>query len=226
MYWGHCNAWGLREWIDFRCVTDEEVQRLLRWVDERGVPFSMNHPKKVGPPWLFADPGFTIREVWQAPWLWYNWESVRDWDELLAAGKRVTPVGGSDAHGIPPTPKHPHGPGQPTTWVRSAGLSEAAIVDALLAGRTSISDEPEGPFISIEKVGERFVVEFARAGACTLVLVADGEPRWRGELTSESGALPVPGDFRFDRYLRAELRTQGVLNRENVRALSAPVYRE
>src|SRR5688572_27374348 len=75
MYWGHCNVWGLREWVDFRFTTDAEVHRLLRWVDERRAPISINHPKKVGPPWLFGDGGFAIREVWQAPWRWYNWES-------------------------------------------------------------------------------------------------------------------------------------------------------
>ncbi len=227
MYWGHCNVWGLREWVDFRFTTDEEVYRLLRWVDERRAPISINHPKKVGPPWLFGHDGFAIREVWQAPWRWYNWESVRAWDDQLAAGKRIVPVGGSDAHGIPPTASHPHGPGTPTTWLHAASLTETGLLEAITGGRTSISDSPEGAFITInETEDEGFEVAFARAGGCTIALVADGEERWRTQLEGPSGAVAVPRQIRFDRYLRAELRVPAPRDREDVRALSAPVYRE
>ena len=121
-YSGHANVWGLREWVDFRVTTDEEMQRVFRWVESRKRPFSMNHPKRVGPPWQLADPGFGVREVWQAPWRWYNWESVGAWDEQLAAGRRIVPVGGSDAHSAPPAePVHPHHVGDPTTWLYCAG---------------------------------------------------------------------------------------------------------
>ncbi len=226
MYRGHCNVWGLREWVDFRFVTDEEVQRLLRWAGERRAPISINHPKDQGPPWLFDDTGFAVREVWQAPWRWYNWATVREWDEQLAAGKRIVPVGGSDAHGIPPTDRHPHGPGTPTTWLRAASLSEAGLLEAITGGRTAISDGPEGPFVTINETDdEGFEVAFARAAGCTLALVADGEPRWRTELEGASGAILVPRDLRFDGYLRAELRVPAPKDREDVRALSAPVYR-
>jgi hypothetical protein len=227
MYWGHCNVWGLREWVDFRFTTDGEVHRLLRWVDERRAPISINHPKKVGPPWLFGDDGFSIREVWQAPWRWYNWESVRAWDEQLAAGKRIVPVGGSDAHGIPPTASHPHGPGTPTTWLHASSFTEAGLLEAITGGRTSISDSPEGPFVTInEREDAGLEMAFARAGGCTLALVADGEERWRSELEGPSGAVAVPPDIRFERYLRAELRVPAPKGREDVRALSAPAYRE
>ena len=66
-YRGHCNVWGLREWVEFRHTSDEDAHRLLRWATERRAPISINHPKSVGPPWTLADPGFAIREVWQAP---------------------------------------------------------------------------------------------------------------------------------------------------------------
>ncbi len=226
MYRGHCNVWGLREWVDFRFTTDQEVHRLLRWVDERRAPISINHPKDLGPPWLFDDTGFAIREVWQAPWRWYNWASVRAWDEQLAVGKRIVPVGGSDAHGIPPTAHHPHGPGTPTTWLHAASFTEAGLLDAITGGRTSISDGPEGPFVTLnETEDDGFEVAFARAEGCTLSLVADGEPRWSTALEGASGAILVPRQIRFDRYLRAELRVPAPKDREDVRALSAPVYR-
>jgi hypothetical protein len=227
MYRGHCNVWGLREWVDFRFVTDDEVHRLLRWADERRAPISINHPKDQGPPWLFDDGAFAIREVWQAPWRWYNWATVRAWDEQLASGSRIVPVGGSDAHGIPPTSRHPHGPGTPTTWLQAASLSEAGLLEAITGGRTSISDGPEGPFVTLHPTDDDgFEVAFARAEGCTLSLVADGEARWRTDLEGASGAVLVPRGLRFDRYLRAELRVPAPKDREDVRALSAPVYRE
>jgi hypothetical protein len=228
-YSGHANVWGLREWVDFRFTTDLEIHRLLKWVEARGRPFSINHPKTVGPPWKFTDPGFAIREVWQAPWRWYNWQSVREWDELLAAGRRVIPVGGSDAHSVPPAePRHPHDIGDPTTWLWcEGGLSEESVLDAITAGRTAISDSPEGPFVTIEGPDERggYSVRYRRAEGCWLGLVADGEPCWRVELTKPAGSINIPANVRWDRYLRAELRSPAPNDREDVRALSAPVWR-
>ncbi len=225
-YTGHANVWGLREWVDFRFVTDAEIQRLHRWVQERDRAISINHPKKVGPPWLFTDPGFGVREVWQAPWRWYNWESVGEWERLLAEGRRITPVGGSDSHWVPPAePVHPHTIGTPTTWLRCESRSEAAILDAIRMGRTTISDSPNGPFVTLERDDEgqlRAIVR--RAAGCTLVVVADGEPRHREKLTRPAGSIHLPDSLRFERYMRAELRSPGERGREDVRALSAPVY--
>lgn len=229
-YSGHANTWGLREWIDFRVTTDEEMHRLFRWVDARGAPFSMNHPKSVGPPWLLCDPGFAIREVWQAPWRWYNWESVRDWEAELVAGRRVIPVGGSDAHSVPPAQAmHPHHVGDPTTWVQVEGeVSEAAILAAITAGRTTISESPTGPFLALAggAEGDPVTAEWERAGGCALVVLADGEERHRVEELPARGGLALPANLRFDRYLRAELRTHGPLpgDHELTRALAATVW--
>jgi len=227
-YSGHANVWGLREWVDFRVTTDEEMQRVFRWVESRKRPFSMNHPKRVGPPWALADPGFGVREVWQAPWRWYNWESVDAWDEQLAAGRRIVPVGGSDAHSAPPAePVQPHHVGDPTTWLYCAGgLNEASVLGAITDGRTTISDGPRGPFLTIAQDAEGSVAAtFERAAGTTLEFIADGERKHRADLTRGRGAYALPADVRFERYLRAELRTSAGHGREDVRALCAPIYR-
>src|SRR3989304_913548 len=52
-YWGHANMWGLREWIDFRCADSESMQAVQRFVLQKGGLISVNHPKSIGPPWLF-----------------------------------------------------------------------------------------------------------------------------------------------------------------------------
>ncbi len=227
-YSGHANVWGLREWIDFRFTTDEEIQRLLRWVEERGKLISINHPKGVGPPWKFADPGFGVREVWQAPWRWYNWESVGKWDEELVAGRKIVPVGGSDAHSAPPAePRHPHHVGDPTTFVWCEhGLGEESVLAGIRAGRTAISDGPAGPLLWLEQHSDgRVFARYERARGTTLEFIADGERPLRTELAEDAGTMVVPDGVRFERYLRAELRVEAPKGREDVRALSAPVYR-
>ena len=227
-YSGHANVWGLREWVEFRVTTNEEMHRLLKWVEARDRPFSINHPKKVGPPWQFTDPGFAVREVWQAPWRWYNWESVGAWDEELAAGRRIVPVGGSDAHSAPPAePRHPHHVGDPTTWLYcEGGLTEASVLAAIVAGRTAISDAPDGPLLTLEQDGDgRVTARFERAAGTELEFVADGERNHRVPVEAASGTYRLPSDVRWDRYLRAELRVEAPRGREDVRALSAAVYR-
>jgi PHP domain len=229
-YKGHANVWGLREWVDFRVTTDDEMQRVLRWVEARQRPMSMNHPKTHGPPWELADPGFGVREVWQAPWRWYNWQSVRAWDEALTAGRRIVQVGGSDAHWVPPAEqRHPNTVGDPTTWLYcEGGLSEESVLAAITSGRTAISDGPAGPMLTLEASddGEGVVARHVRAGGCDLVFVADGEPRRRVTLQAGDGVAALPREVRFDRYLRAELRIEAPKGREDVRALSAPLYRD
>ncbi|MGH2634186.1 MAG: hypothetical protein ACRDG3_12310, partial [Tepidiformaceae bacterium] len=161
-------------------------------------------------------------------WRWYNWQSVGAWDELLAEGRRIVPVGGSDAHSVPPAePKHPHHIGDPTTWLLcEGGLSEQSVLDAIVAGRTAVSESPTGPFVTLEGPDAEGLVaaRYRRAEGCDLVFIADGEDRHRVTLTKSSGTVAVPRALRYERYLRAELRVEAPKNREDRRALSAPVY--
>lgn len=154
-YRGHANMWGLREWIDFRCADAESMQAVQRFVLQKGGLISVNHPKSVGPPWLFEGrDGYPCMEVWQAPWRFYNWESLERWDDMLRRGERVVAVGGSDVHSVPPQrPMHPHGLGNPCTWVYAQGgpstgsgwaPSEDSILDGIRRGHVFISDDPDG----------------------------------------------------------------------------------
>jgi hypothetical protein len=146
-YRGHANVWGLHEWLDFRCRDGDAVRRVMDYADSKGVPFSINHPKKAGPPWEFSDVSYRCMEVWQAPWRWYNWESLSLWEEGLGRGERIVAVGGSDTHSVPPAPpQHPHGPGEPTTWVYCEnGVSERAVLDGICKGHVFVSEDMRGP---------------------------------------------------------------------------------
>jgi hypothetical protein len=227
-YWGHANMWGLREWIDFRCADEASIDAVRRYVLQKGGLISVNHPKCIGPPWLFKGwDGYPSMEVWQAMWRFYNWESLERWDALLRTGERVVAVGGSDVHSIPPAePRHPHGLANPTTWVY-AEATEASILDAIRAGHVYITDAPNDTrlVLSADVDGDgcfealmgdtiapsdgrplRVRIEARGSPDWRLWLIADGvpvdiRPLDKVESTHES-TLDVSGR----RYVRAELR--------------------
>ncbi|HMO53710.1 MAG TPA: hypothetical protein PJ994_04335 [Tepidiformaceae bacterium] len=126
------------------------------------------------------------------------------------------------------TEHHPHHVGDPTTLVWCAGgLSEAAVLEGIGEGRTAISDGPDGPLVWLEQSADGIVTaHFRGAEGTTLEFIADGERQLRLETPADAGSLAVPASVRFDRYLRAELRTEAPKGREDVRGLSAPVYRD
>lgn len=72
-----------------------------------------------------------------------NDRAVAYWEAALSRGKRVAAVGGSDRHKLLP-------PGYPTTWVLAPSRSEADIVAAVRAGRTIVTQGPEGPRVTFE----------------------------------------------------------------------------
>ncbi|MFI6763635.1 CehA/McbA family metallohydrolase [Micromonospora sp. NPDC050417] len=63
-------------------------------------------------------------------------------------GFRFGAVAASDSHFKELRPAS--APGRPTTWVFAAERSVRAILDALKAGRTTVSLSPDGPFVTIE----------------------------------------------------------------------------
>jgi hypothetical protein len=227
-YWGHANMWGLREWIDFRCADEAAIDAVRRYVLQKGGLISVNHPKCIGPPWLFKGwDGYPSMEVWQAPWRFYNWESLERWDALLRKGERVVAVGGSDVHSIPPAePRHPHGLANPTTWVY-AEPSEASVLDAIRAGHVYLTDAPNDTWLvlSADADGDgrfealmgdtveardgrpvRFSVEVNGGMDRRLWLIADGVPVDIRPLGKVESTHEFSLDLSGRRYVRAELR--------------------
>jgi PHP domain len=227
-YWGHANMWGLREWIDFRCADEASIDNVRRYVLQKGGLISVNHPKCVGPPWFFRGwEGYPSMEVWQAPWRFYNWESLERWDSLLRSGQRVVAVGGSDVHSIPPAePRHPHGLANPTTWVYSEP-TEVAILDAIRAGHVYLTDAPndtqliltadadgDGSFETL--MGDTIAANDGRPVSFRvkvhggmdrrLWLIADGVPIDIRALDRVESKHEYSLDVSDLRYVRAELR--------------------
>lgn len=244
-FWGHANVWGAGGWVDFRCTDDAGMQRILESVHERGGLFSPNHPKR-GWPWEFRDVrGFHAVEAWQGAWRFYNVESLAFWEQRLRAGERVTAVGGSDCHAIPPAVRlHPWTLGNPCTWVYATDLDEASVLDAVRAGHVFLSEEPAGPFLELTATcaGHSYLMGDAieaPAGASVrlrlryrgpagkkLRLIRDGALWQQVEAEREEAELEFEAPLEAPGYLRAEVTGfRGRPERgEVVHALTNPVY--
>lgn len=137
--------------------TCAEVGALASALRADGGAFQINHPGDGGVhngdwPQRLGGPECLVPdsvEVWNiGPWVWQppapsandNDRAMRFWERFLDAGHRVAATGGSDNHWR--STHAVQGVGQPTTWVYAADRSPAAILAAIRAGRTTISNQP------------------------------------------------------------------------------------
>lgn len=176
---GHAHALGVARELpgkpDARSFADD--------VRRAGGLFQINHPTYKGDaslttcaqaaaagPAMYWKFGFTVPpdtlEVWNATTLLQPSEVF--WECWLQAGVRVPAIGGSDSHGA-----NQANLGSPTTWVLARDDSEQAILEAIRAGRTTITRLP--PVL----------------GGARLVLEADGDRN--GSFESTMGDTIEPG---------------------------------
>lgn len=221
-YYGHMNIWGTTRWCDFRCRSESEIKTVIELAHANGALCSINHPKTGGPPWEYDfDMPVDAMEVWQGPWPWHNVESLAAWAGLLKRGRRVTAVGGSDYHCPAGEDTNFLRLGQPTTWVKATARSAAAVLDAIRAGRVSISAMPAGPRLDLRAeaghavagIGERLPlpssgaakveVDVEGGAGFALRLVADGAIVHEEMVTEDRVTVRVAVTAGV--YLRAEL---------------------
>jgi hypothetical protein len=221
-YRGHMNIWGTGRWCDFRASDDGAMARIIELAHAHGGLCSINHPKPGGPDWEYDEAlPVDAMEVWQGPWPWLNAGTLARWERLLMDGRRLPAVGGSDYH-------CPSGAetgflrlGQPTTWVLVEARSMAAILDAIRAGRVSISAAPDGPRLDLRAaVGGRAAgmgetlsvsqdallaveVDIERALGWRLRIVSDGVVAAEYPITSM--AEMIRHEVAAERYVRAEV---------------------
>lgn len=151
---GHANVYGVDDWIDFRMARPEHAHTLERLVHERGGLLSINHDKPTIP-WNYELPAIDCMEVWQSSWMAWNWVSLGRYQDRLAAGLKISAIGGSDFH--QPTRLIPEGPlalARPTTCLWLEELSEDAILAAMKAGRGYVTERPTGPHLALTVNGE------------------------------------------------------------------------
>ncbi|MDF2962055.1 MAG: phosphoesterase [Paenibacillus sp.] len=153
---GHSNFLGVTDPLnDFRVSNQEDVNARLKTAGERGAKIVLNHPHCDFCPWEWdfqVDHNWV--EVWNGPWTERNERTLSWWQQQLAAGRRLTAVGGSDVHRPDPFVKH----AMPCTWVLAEAKTVGGILDGIDKGHVSISWSPEGPFMEMlcgsYKIGE------------------------------------------------------------------------
>ncbi len=220
-YYGHMNVWGAARWCDFRCRTPEEMAQVIAQAHQAGGLCSLNHPKPGGPPWEY---GFhlpvDVMEVWHTPWPFGNSGILAIWDRLLAQGRRLPGVGGSDYHCRLPSYAGIRHLAMPTTWVWTPEPTPRGILAAIRQGRACISAGPTGPRLELEATtpdglvpmggtvppavgGLPLTVRVLAGVGFELRLIADGEVVFRHPITQEGETVHPRVAVR--RYVRAEL---------------------
>ncbi len=144
-YYGHMNVWGNSAPLDFRVRDAAELRAVIDAAHAQGALVSASHPTLPGMGWSFGyELPLDCVEVWHGAAGPLNSESLAIWERLLAAGRRVIAVGGSDVHiEKPGSPL----PGEPTTWIRAG--SPAGVLEALRAGRVAIAAH-DGPWLELK----------------------------------------------------------------------------
>lgn len=145
---GHGQMLGARRLYDNGDSGAAAVRALQLALEADGGLLQANHP--TDPVWAYPYeqvPVSTV-EAWNLPWVYQpplpsagdHEAALAFWRALLDRGAHVGLTGGSDSHWK--STLAAQGPGQPTTWVYVDELSVRGVLDALRAGRTSVSAQP------------------------------------------------------------------------------------
>ena len=152
-YQGHANFLGVDRAYDepFATNTAEEARARFELARVRGALIMINHPLDPSCGFQFdlnALP-FDVVEVWNGPMRESNLRAVGLWQQMLAAGKKVPMVGGSDYHRDTPFIFL----GGPTTCVYAESNGTSDILQALRAGHAFVTFAPNGPTLEL-RAGE------------------------------------------------------------------------
>jgi hypothetical protein len=212
---GHWTALGLPAgtWVDWRYrAADAALPRHLDQVHAAGGLAVAAHPMApcAGCGWGFGFAGMDAVEVWNGPWTLDDEAALAAWDALLAAGRWLPAVGGSDAHGASDVI------GLPQNVVYAAGLDRDHILAGIRAGRVWIAGSADVDLSLRAVSGDREAGIGERLGAgddapVEVTLTVDGGTRSRlvtdqGVVASGSGRVAWTTTPRRARYVRAEVR--------------------
>ncbi|WDQ98388.1 CehA/McbA family metallohydrolase [Devosia sp. J2-20] len=157
---GHINILSAEPY-DHQRVFDHRDDRdwnILKLKQELGIHMSANHPSTKNHYGYSFDLADSV-EIWNTSVWPKNVPGVRIWDDMLKSGRMLGARGGSDSHhGVPDTPEQitplsieatGNYVGTPTTWVFAKSRSKQALLEALVAGRASVSSNPYNPRVEL-----------------------------------------------------------------------------
>lgn len=157
---GHINAFAPQPYdhqrlFDARDARDWDLLALKKAL---GVHLSANHPSTRNHYGFSFDLADSI-EVWNSSVWAKNVPALRIWDDMLKSGRMLGARGGSDCHHGAPEGAESETPltiervynyvGTPTTWVYARERTKPALLEALQAGRASISANPNNPRVEL-----------------------------------------------------------------------------
>lgn len=229
---GHANAYGIDGMIDYRMTKPEHGRLLGEHVHKLGGLLSVNHDKPTIP-WRWELPQVDLMEVWQSTWIEWNWISLARYQHRLAAGLRITAIGGSDWHQPAELqPQTPYALGTPTTVFHLEELSEAAILKAMQAGHAYITEGPDGPHLSLTADGMPMgsVVRRPQEVVATVKGARGDRLSWidaSGEIESvmipsDDCTLTLSSPDRIETFIRAEIVAEASYGRLYKIAEEAP----
>ncbi|MGN0906101.1 MAG: CehA/McbA family metallohydrolase [Bullifex sp.] len=225
-YRGHMNFWGIKEAFrgSFVANSEKEMRSLVADAKSRGATVGINHPRCTICPYLWeSDELAHTVEVWNGPMRHVNEMGIDYFFSLIAKGRRIALVGGSDYHRDRGFVRM----GNPVTVVHSSSRSQDDILSAVREGRSYVTKGVNGPFLHFDSSGHSFGERVSKGAAFTV----------RAE------ALPpfsyIEAVFSDGRKVRAEREIKGVLDadwvyvravrkypfmKEWILAVSNPVY--
>ena len=152
-YFGHMNYWGVRQPVrDHKVLNAADLTEKTQEARNAGATVSINHPFKGPSVWEYGyDVDFDSIEVWNGPWSEKNARAVELWQSMLAAGKRIPAVGGSDSHGskLAHSINYESSHQIPTTWINSESRSVEGLLRNLRQGHAFITYLPDCPRLEI-----------------------------------------------------------------------------
>jgi hypothetical protein len=239
-YYGHWNAWGLSDWVEFRIESERHMRQALQAAKTRKALVSGNHPRTYGPPWDYRDvTDFHCLEVWNGPWPFNNWEALGYWNSLLMQGRRMVAVGGSDMHQLKGAHREVIKLGSPTTWIYCPDAPTAPnLLGALSAGHSFISESPTGPRLVL-RVGQVLMggmtvntlmalvqVSVQGAAGSQLILVGRAGVRVTCPIPSEGFERTFMLGCSDELFLYALVQAQVLMagGHPLVRAITNPIY--
>ena len=209
-YGGHLNALGATGWIDFRVGDALDMMGVVERIHAAGGLASVNHPLDRDCGWTFGDDlDVDAIEVWNGPWSTDDDAAIEWWDRLLAAGRRVVAVGGSDTHG-PAGDEQPAG--TPTTWLEAEGGDLPAVIDAIRAGRVALTRDPSirPPVLASadSDLGPSIRWRIRDLASASARLIADGAVAeiWNVDGSDAAGSWPLRATGGLPDHVRLEIR--------------------
>ena len=214
-FYGHANAFGTTEFIDFRLQppAGRGAKELHAQIESLGALLSINHPGSpsgedcMGCGWRLPETDYSAVAAVEVVNTGFvdlprGRAHIAFWHDRLNEGYRLTGIAGSDNHTANRPLQQPSAIGNPRTWIWARELSEAALLDGIRAGNVYIDTTPGRNRLTRVSIGgaqmgeQLSLAQFSEAGTFEIEVDLAWEseralhPRWLvdGEVIEEDAS--------------------------------------